>query len=132
MIRQASFASGTPTALETNGTVREARGLASITYSSPAWTAYCTFSSPTTPTASASSRVAQRICSSISSPSECGGRTQALSPEWTPASSTCCMIPPIHTSAPSHRASTSTSVASSRNRSRKISRRRRPPRSRLR
>ncbi len=32
--RQATFASGTPTAFETNGTVREARGLASITYSS--------------------------------------------------------------------------------------------------
>ena len=31
MIRQASLASGTPIALETNGTVREARGLASIT-----------------------------------------------------------------------------------------------------
>ena len=29
--RQASFASGAPIALETNGTVREARGLASIT-----------------------------------------------------------------------------------------------------
>ena len=29
--RQASFASGTPIALETKGTVREARGLASIT-----------------------------------------------------------------------------------------------------
>ena len=53
MIRQASLASGTPTALETNGTVREARGLASITYSSPACTAYCTLSSPTTPIASA-------------------------------------------------------------------------------
>ncbi len=35
MIRQASLASGRPTALETNGTVRDARGLASITYSSP-------------------------------------------------------------------------------------------------
>ena len=32
--RAATLASGTPTALETNGTVREARGLASITYSS--------------------------------------------------------------------------------------------------
>ena len=32
--RQAILASGTPIALETNGTVREARGLASITYSS--------------------------------------------------------------------------------------------------
>jgi hypothetical protein len=34
MSRQAIFASGTPIALDTNGTVREARGLASITYSS--------------------------------------------------------------------------------------------------
>ena len=31
MIRQAILASGTPVALDTNGTVREARGLASIT-----------------------------------------------------------------------------------------------------
>ncbi len=121
MIRQASLASGRPIALETNGTVRDARGLASITYSSPAAIAYCTLSSPTTPIASAISRVASRICSSISAPSECGGSTQALSPECTPASSTCCMIPPIHTSVPSHRASTSTSVASSRKRSRNIS-----------
>ena len=30
MIRQAIFASGTPIALETNGTVRDARGLASM------------------------------------------------------------------------------------------------------
>ena len=110
MIRQASLASGRPTALETNGTVREARGLASITYSSPACTAYWTLIRPTTPISSASSRVAARICSSISSPSECGGSTQALSPEWMPASSTCCMIPPIHASRPSHSASTSTSV----------------------
>ena len=32
--RQATLASGTPIAFDTNGTVREARGLASITYSS--------------------------------------------------------------------------------------------------
>src|SRR3712207_7526872 len=32
--RHATFASGTPIAFETNGTVREARGFASITYSS--------------------------------------------------------------------------------------------------
>ena len=44
------------------------------------------------------------------------------SPEWMPASSTCCMIPPIQTSSPSHSASTSTSIAFSRKRSRKISR----------
>ena len=66
--------------------------------------------------------VARRISSSISRPSECGGSTQALSPEWTPASSTCCMIPPIQTASPSQSASTSTSIAFSRKRSRKISR----------
>ena len=118
MTRQAILASGTPTALETNGTVREARGLASMTYSSPAWTAYWTFSRPTTPRPSAMPLVASRIWSSISWPSECGGSTQAESPEWMPASSTCCMIPPIQTSSPSHSASTSTSMAFSRKRSR--------------
>ena len=55
--------------------------------------AYWTFSSPTTPILRAISRVAARICSSISSPSECGGSTHALSPECTPASSTCCVDP---------------------------------------
>ena len=40
----------------------------------------------------------------------------------SPASSTCCMIPPIQTSSPSQSASTSTSIAFSRKRSRKISR----------
>ena len=58
------------------------------------------------------------IRSTISGPSECGGSTQALSPEWIPASSTCCMMPPIQTSSPSQSASTSTSIASSRKRSR--------------
>ena len=72
------------------------------------------------------SRVARRISSSMSPPSECGGSTQAESPEWMPASSTCCMIPPIQTSSPSQIASTSTSIAFSRKRSRKIARA--PPR----
>ncbi len=106
MIRQASFASGRPIALETNGTVREARGLASITCrpSSP-WIANWTLSSPTTPSARAIPTVCSRICSSICSPSPCGGSTQAESPEWIPASSTCCMIPAIQTSpAPPSRA----------------------------
>ena len=53
----------------------------------------CTFSSPTTPSRSASSRVWRRTSSSISSPRLSGGSTQAESPECTPASSTCCMIP---------------------------------------
>ena len=49
--RQAILASGTPVALLTNGTVREARGLASITYRSPPWTANWTLRRPTTPSA---------------------------------------------------------------------------------
>ena len=85
--------------------------------SSP-WIANWTLSRPTTPSARAIPSVCSRICSSISSPSVCGGSTQAESPEWIPASSTCCMIPAIHTSLPSHSASTSTSIESSRKRSR--------------
>ena len=47
-----------------------------------------------------------------------GGITQALSPECTPASSTCSITPPMTTSPVASRmASTSTSMASSRNRS---------------
>ena len=47
-----------------------------------------------------------------------GGMTQALSPEWTPASSTCSITAPITTSPVASRtASTSTSMASSRKRS---------------
>ncbi len=49
----ATFASGTPVALEMNGTVREARGLHSITSTSSPRTTNCTFMSPTTPTESA-------------------------------------------------------------------------------
>ena len=67
-------------------------------------------------------RSPRAISSRISRPSECGGSTQAESPEWMPASSTCCMTPPIQTSSPSQIASTSTSTAFSRKRSRKISR----------
>ena len=61
--RQASFASGSPIAFETNGTVRDARGLASITYSpSSPWIANWTLSSPTTPSARAIPPVCSRIC----------------------------------------------------------------------
>ena len=42
---------------------------------------------------------------------------QAESPEWTPASSMCSMMPATITWSPSAMASTSTSVASSRKRS---------------
>ena len=118
MIRHASLASGKPTAFEQKGTVRDARGWPDD-MQRRAWTAYCTFISPTTPSAMRDPARGARICPSISPPSECGS-TQAESPECTPASSTCCMIPPIHTSVPSHSASTSTSIAFSRKRSRKI------------
>ena len=72
---------------------------------------------PITPSSSAICSVVARISSSISSPRLSGGITQAESPEWTPASSTCCMIPATQTSSPSPSASTSTSIAFSRKRS---------------
>jgi hypothetical protein len=50
MIRAAALASGTAVALDTNGTVREARGLASSTYSASSFSAYWTLSRPRTPT----------------------------------------------------------------------------------
>ena len=53
-----------PVALATNGTVREARGFASITNTSPSRTANCTLTSPTTPSARASSRVWRRTSAS--------------------------------------------------------------------
>ena len=41
-----------------------------------------------------------------------GGKEHAESPEWIPACSMCCKIPPISISAPSEITSTSTSIAS--------------------
>ena len=85
MIRQASLASGRPIALETNGTVREARGLASITYrrSSPR-IANWTLSSPTTPSALAIPLVCSRIWSSMSRAERVGrqhaGRVAGVDP----------------------------------------------------
>ena len=49
MMRAAALASATPVALEANGTVREARGLASMTYRVLAMKAYCTLIRPCTP-----------------------------------------------------------------------------------
>ena len=47
----------------------------------------------------------------VSGRREKGGREQAESPECTPASSMCSITPATKTVSPSHRASTSTSVA---------------------
>ena len=52
-----TLAQGTPVALLTNGTVRDALGFTSSTYTSSPRTAYCTFMSPTTPKRWASFRV---------------------------------------------------------------------------
>ena len=93
-IRAAALASGTAVAFDTNGTVRLARGLASSTYSRSPDSAYCTFSSPRTPTPSAISRVATRTWSMVVLPSVTGGSAQAESPEWMPASSMCSITPP--------------------------------------
>ena len=118
MTRAAALASGTPVALETNGTVRDARGLASRTYRTSrhereldveqAAHADAARRSPRWSAGSARAR---------SAPSVTGGSTQAESPEWMPASSMCSMTPPRNISSPSNSASTSISIASSRNRS---------------
>ncbi len=78
------------------------------------FTAYCTFIRPLTPMAFARAFVWRRSSLTVWSVSECGGKEQALSPECTPASSICSMMPEIQTSSPSQTASTSTSEASDR------------------
>ena len=97
MTRAACEASGTPIAFDTNGIVRLARGFTSSTYTTPSRIANCTFSRPTTLNAFASAIVCSRIVCMSRSPIAYGGSTQAESPEWMPASSMCCMIPPITT-----------------------------------
>ena len=57
MMREATFASGTPVALLTKGVVRDARGFTSSTYTTSFLIAYCTFISPRTPSARPSRRV---------------------------------------------------------------------------
>ena len=57
MTSAATFASGTPVAFERYGTVRDARGLTSSTYTTSSLMAYCTFIRPTTFSARAMRRV---------------------------------------------------------------------------
>ena len=56
-IPAARLARGTPVALETNGTVREARGFTSRTNTVPSLMAYWTLSRPTTPSRRPKARV---------------------------------------------------------------------------
>ena len=73
--------------------------------------AYWTFISPRTFSALARSLVWRSSSATVSGFSENGGSEQAESPECTPASSMCSMIPATNTLSPSARASASTSVA---------------------
>ena len=76
--------------------------------------ANCTFISPRTSSARASTAVCRSISVTNSGDKPTGGRAQALSPEWTPASSMWRSTPITRTSVPSAMASTSTSTASRR------------------
>ena len=79
--------------------------------------ANCTFIRPRTFRALAISTVCRLISSTRTGDSEYGGSEQAESPECTPACSMCSITPPMTTRSPSHRQSTSTSMASFRKRS---------------
>ena len=83
----------------------------------PLWIANWMFIRPTTLSALASLRVCARSSSCVSSDSPLGGSEHPESPECTPACSMCSMMPPMSTFSPSLTASTSTSIARSRNRS---------------
>ncbi|MCY1244380.1 hypothetical protein D9M72_574510 [compost metagenome] len=100
-ISAAALAIWTPVALETKGTVREARGLASRTYRTSEARANWMLIRPLTPTPSAMARVAVRTRSITLLPRVIGGRTHAESPEWMPASSMCSIMPPRYISVPS-------------------------------
>ena len=95
MTRAAALASGVAVALETNGTVREARGLASSTYSVSPASANWMLIKPAD-----ADPVGDRLGGARGSgrpprrPRVIGGSAQAESPEWMPASSMCSITPP--------------------------------------
>ena len=123
MQRAAILASATPVAFDTNGTVREARGLTSrmkivASPCSSVWIANCVFIKPTTFSSRAICATCTRNASCTAGGSEYGGSEHDESPECTPASSICSMMPPISTLPwASATTSTSTSTALSRKRS---------------
>src|SRR5450756_2778541 len=102
MQRAAILAKARPVALDTNGTVREARGLTSSTNTVPFWMANCTFIRPTTFSAMAICTVCARNSCCSSAESENGGSEQAESPECTPACSMCSMMPVSYTHLRAH------------------------------
>mmetsp|Transcript_14341 Transcript_14341/g.41816 ORF Transcript_14341/g.41816 Transcript_14341/m.41816 type:complete len:356 (-) Transcript_14341:2023-3090(-) len=115
MMSDAYFAIGWPTALATNGTVRDARGLASMMYGMLSCTANWMLMSPTTPSSAAIILVHSRICTPTSGLMVCVGMLHAESPEWMPACSMCSITPAI-TQLPSLSRSASTSSSTARSR----------------
>ena len=113
--RQARSMIGMPVALAMNGTVREARGLASITHSSPSFSASWRLNRPRTSRPRVRAVASSRTLASMAAVIDGPGMTQAESPEWTPAGSTCSRMPATQASCPSHRMSTSSSIAFCRN-----------------
>ena len=95
--RLANLAKGTPVALATKGTVREARGLASMMYTSSWQTANCRLIKPCTCKERAKSALHWRIVARASGLRLTDGKQQAESPEWIPAGSMCSISPPITT-----------------------------------
>ena len=93
IILDAIFASGIPFAFETKGTVLLALGLTSMTKISSFLIANWIFKNPLTFKARANFLVC--ILSSLKRFAfiDTGGKQQAESPEWIPASSICCIIP---------------------------------------
>src|SRR3989338_7687876 len=80
----AIFARGTPVDLLTNGTVLDALGFTSKTYTVSFFTANCIFKRPLTFNSFDMLWVYFFMVSMISSLKVCGGRTHAESPECTP------------------------------------------------
>ena len=117
MISVAWRAMEMPVTLETMGTVREARGLASMMYTSSSQMANCTFRMPFTWKSLAILAACSSMVRTCLGAMVTGGMAQAESPEWMPASSICSITVATKVSVPSASASTSASMALSRKRS---------------
>ena len=118
-----SIASGTILMLhtfDTSGTVLDALGFASNTYTFPFSIAYCMFISPFTCISSAIFLVYSLIVFTFSSEIYLEGMIHAESPECTPASSMCSITAGTNACVPSLIASASHSVACPKKRSIKI------------
>ena len=105
----------TPVDLQTKGRDREARRLHSITYTERPFTRNWTLRGPLALSSLAMLFVYARIFSFDALVIVTVGMDMMASPEWIPASWTCSIMAPITVLVPSETASTSTSLAPSRN-----------------